>query len=465
MLLPFVRELFAEVEQLPAFTRAASHLRESAGRMSGTGLSSAAKALIVVLLRRTVERPFVLVVADNRAAEDLLPVLRAFCELTGGADPESVVSLPARDVLPFQNLSPHPEIQEERATALWKIATGRAAIVISPVTATTILLRAPDYYADLARVLRRGETFDLEKLLEHLNTVGYSATDVVEMPGQYAARGGILDVYSPESDRPVRVEFFGDEVESMRKFDPASQRSSSPVDEALLLPLTETPVNEQLLGAIHTRLSGKRISGAEQIVEEAIRAGGVTVFPGWEFYAPVAGAENTIFDLLPRAAVLVDEPESVKQELDRVWTRIQEAHERSGVGNLVRPEDLYLTPDHLWRKIAALPGADVEHLSIERNDDAQTSVAFLTQPTPRFHGSVPAMLEEAKKLTGAGNQVLFAVPNVGEIERLADMFTEYSVSFRLGSRTRGGESYADETSYFAGEVHTTTLAKAYVPEG
>ncbi len=174
MLLPFVRELFAEVEQLPAFTSVASHLRESAGRMSVSGLSSPAKALIVVLLRRTVERPFVLVVADNRAAEELLPVLRAFCELTGAADPDSVVNLPARDVLPFQNLSPHPEIQEERATALWKVATGRAAIVIAPVTATTILLRAPEYYADLARTLRRGEIFDLEKLLQHLNTVGYS---------------------------------------------------------------------------------------------------------------------------------------------------------------------------------------------------------------------------------------------------------------------------------------------------
>src|SRR5579862_3431167 len=103
MLLPFVRELFPEVEQLPAFTRAASHLREGAGRISVTGLSPAAKALIVVLLRRTIERPFVLVVSDNRAAEDLLPILTAFCELTGAADPESVVTLPARDVLPFQN--------------------------------------------------------------------------------------------------------------------------------------------------------------------------------------------------------------------------------------------------------------------------------------------------------------------------------------------------------------------------
>src|SRR5712672_4772994 len=178
MLLPFVRELFADVELLPAFTRAASHLRERAERIRVTGLSPAAKTLVTVLLRRAVERPFVLVVADNRAAEEFLPVVRAFCELTGTADPDSVVSLPARDVLPFQNLSPHPEIQEERATALWKIATGRAAIVVCPVTATTILLRSADYYADLARVLRRGESFDLERLLQHLNTVGYIATDV-----------------------------------------------------------------------------------------------------------------------------------------------------------------------------------------------------------------------------------------------------------------------------------------------
>src|SRR5207253_8414776 len=98
------------------------------------------------------------------------------------------------------------------------------------------------------------------------------------------------------------VEFFGDEVESIRKFDPASQRSSNPVDEALLLPLTETPVSEDLLGAIHARLSGRRITGAEDIVEQALKAGGGTVFPGWEFYASVAGADRSILDLMPQAA-------------------------------------------------------------------------------------------------------------------------------------------------------------------
>ena len=465
MLLPFVRELFTDVELLPGFSRVASHLKEGTGRLRVSGLLPAAKALLLVLLRRSSERPLILVVNDNRAVEDFVPVLRGFCELTAACDPEEIVPLPARDVLPFQNLSPHPELQEERATALWKIASGKGSIVVTPIAATAILQRTADYYSDLARTLRRGESFDLDSLLGHLNTVGYSSSDVVEMPGQYAVRGGILDVYSPEAERPVRVEFFGDEVDSIRRFDPTSQRSSNPIDEALLLPLTETPVSDQLLGAIHSRLSGKRITGNEEIVEDAIRLAGVTVFPGWEFYAPVAGADRTVFDLLPNAAVLLDEPDLLRSEFDRFWTRVEEAHERSGVGNLVRPSDLYLPPDHWWEKVATLTGADLEHLGITRSEDAETAITLLTQPTPRFHGAVPAMLEEVKKLTAAGNQVLFSVPNTGEVERLADIFTEYNVSFKLGSRTRGGESYADETSYFAGEVHTTTLAKAYVPDG
>src|SRR3989440_12253712 len=142
MLLPFVRELFADVEKLPAFARVASHLKEGTGRIRVSGLTPTAKALLLVLFQRAAERPLIFVVNDNRAVEDLVPVLRGFCELTAACDPESVVSLPARDVLPFQNLSPHPELQEERATALWKIATGKASVLVSPIAATAIRLRA-----------------------------------------------------------------------------------------------------------------------------------------------------------------------------------------------------------------------------------------------------------------------------------------------------------------------------------
>ena len=464
MALPFVRDLFADVEKLPAFTRVVSHLRANTGRIRVSGPNSSAKALLIPQLQKVLGRPLSVVTRNNEAADELLPVIQAFSELLGGQPADAIVSLPTRDVLPFQNLSPHPEIQEQRAIALWKIATGAASIIVAPVAATALRLNSAEYYSDLARTLRRGETFDTGPLLQHLNSVGYNSTDVVEMPGEYALRGGILDVYSPEADRPVRVEFFGDEVESIRKFDPGTQRSSSPADEAVLLPLSETPVTEQLLGAIHVRLSGKRVSGSEEIIEQAVKSGGVTVFPGWEFYAPVAGSSGSIFDLLPTAAVIADEPELLSSELEQFWERVTEVHERSGIGKLVTPSDLYVSAEEWSNNLRSLPGVDLEHLGVARGDDLET-VELHSQPSPRFHGSIPIMLEEVKKHLAASRRVLVAAPNTGEVERLADFFTEYSVSFRLGSRTRGGESYADETAYFAGEVLTTTLVKAYIPDG
>ena len=122
MVLPFVRDLFADVEKLPAFLRVASHLREGTGRIRVSGLTPTAKALLFVVLQKSAARPFIVVVPDNRAAEELVPVLQAFHELIGGNEPDSIVALPTRDVLPFQNLSPHPEIQEERAVTLWKLS-------------------------------------------------------------------------------------------------------------------------------------------------------------------------------------------------------------------------------------------------------------------------------------------------------------------------------------------------------
>jgi transcription-repair coupling factor (superfamily II helicase) len=464
MVLPFVRDLFADVEKLPAFSRVTTHLRANAGRIRLSGLNPPAKCLLIAELQKAVARPLVILVRNNEAADELLPVIQAYCELVGGSSPENIVSLPVRDVLPFQNLSPHPEIQEQRAIALWKIATGGASIVVAPVAAAASRLRPTEFYSGLARTIRRGETLEAGGLLEHLNSVGYNSTDVVEMPGEYALRGGILDVYSPEADRPIRIELFGDEIESIRKFDPATQRSSSPADEAVLLPLSETPVSEDLLEAIHVRLSGKRVRGAEEIVEQAVRSGGVTVFPGWEFYVPVAGSVGTVLDLMPNASVIADEPALLRAEFEATWERIEEAHERSEMGNLVLPTDLYIAPDEWLGRLESAPGANLEHLGVTRSDEIET-VEFHSQPSPRFHGSIPHLLEEVKKQIAENRRVLVAAPNIGEVERLADFFTEYGVSFRLGSRTRGGESYADETAYFAGEVITTTLVKAYIPEG
>src|ERR1035437_930935 len=147
MILPFVRDLLADAETLPAFSRAAAHLKGGAGRIRLSGLTDTAKPLLYAQLHRALSRPLIVLVANNREAEEMMPVLQSFCELTGAAGVDSVVYLPARDVLPFENLSPHPEIQEARAKALWRIATGAASVVITPLAATAMRLRDAEFYA------------------------------------------------------------------------------------------------------------------------------------------------------------------------------------------------------------------------------------------------------------------------------------------------------------------------------
>ena len=346
MILPFVREILAELEQSPAFDRVRRHLSLATGRRRVSGLTATARALYIPLFARAAKEPVIVVVPDNKAAEALQLALRAGCDLTGAIDPKRVLRLPAHDVLPFENLSPHPDIQEQRAAVLWKFVTGAASIVIAPVEAMALRLFPRSYYTGLALKLEQGEEVDIEMLIEHLASVGYSQVDLVEMPGQFARRGGILDVYSPEADRPIRVEFFGDEIEAMRKFDPETQRSSTALDEALLLPLTETPASEKLLAAVHARLSRQRLDSELDADEQGdsfadmATAQGVTIFPGWEFFAAVAGAETHLLKLLPKCSLFVEEPAMVRNQIDRWWNKVEQRHDRSGIGSLIRPEDI-----------------------------------------------------------------------------------------------------------------------------
>ena len=472
MILPFVRELLADMEHTPSFEQARRHLALARGRRRVSGLTSTARALYIPLFARAAAVPVLVLVTDNKAADALHLALRAGCELTGAIAPERVLRLPAHDVLPFENLSPHPDIQEQRAKTLWKIATGEASIVVAPVEAAAMKLFPAPFYAGLAQILRRGEEVDVETLLAHLTSVGYTRMDIVEMPGQFTRRGGILDIYSPEADRPIRLEFFGDEIESIRKFDPETQRSAAPLDEARLLPLTETPVTERLLAAVHARLSGARLEATDDpdMVAEAIAAGGVTIFPGWEFFAGVAGATGTLLDLFPRSSLFVEEPAMIRNQIDRWWTKVEQRHERSSIGSLIRPEDIYARPEILQAQLASHPGIDIDQLGavdVLEEDDTLGEIEFTSRPTLRFHGSIPALVEQIRSLMQQEVRTLLVAPNQGEVERLATLLREYELPYRLGSRIQhaGSENIYDESSYLAGDMRTPVILRAPLAAG
>ena len=475
MILPFVREIFAELEHSSAFERVQRHLNFGTGRRRVSGLTVTARSLYLPLLARAARQPVILIVADNKAAEALEPTLRAGCELTGAIDPNRVVRFPAHDVLPFENLSPHPDVQEQRAAALWKLATGAVSILIAPAEAAALKLFERDYYASLAVTLRRGEEVDVEVLTAHLASVGYTRMDLVEMPGQFTRRGGILDIYSPESDRPVRIEFFGDEIETIRKFDPETQRSQAGLDEAQISPLTETPVTEHLLAAVNARLSRQRVNIENEdedgeMAAEMAAAGGVSVFPGWEFFSSVAGAEIPLLKLLPKCALFVDEPAMVHNQIDRWWSKVEQRHERSGIGSLIRPEDIYLRPEILQAMLGSHPGLDLDQLGavdVLEEDNTLGEIALNSRPTLRFHGSIPALTEQLRNLIASEQRIVLAVPTQGDVERMATVMREYQIPYRLGSRPSHAtsETMFDEASYLAGDLRVPVIVRTQIASG
>src|SRR5579875_1260388 len=440
MILPFVRELLADLERSPVFDRVRRHLAAGTGRRRVSGLTATARALYLPYFVRSSDAPALVLVADNKAAEQLHANLIASSQLSGALQPDEILRLPAHDVLPFENLSPHSEIQEQRASALWKIASGQARLVVAPIEAACMRLFGRDHYAGLALTLRRGEEHIPEMLVEHLISVGYTRVDVVDQPGQVTLRGGILDVFSPEHERPVRIDFFDTEIESIRRFDPETQRSSTQVESALLLPLTEIPVSEKVLQAINARLTRTGSISEEAGTpgpESRTRDGEATIFPGWEFYAPVAGAKSSLLDLLgPQTRVLVEEPAMVENQGERWWNKVEQRHDRAGVGNLVRPGDLYLSPWELQDQVRVHPGAELDQLGavdvLDSDRSDASEIEFATRPTMRFHGSVPALVDQLRSLMDNEARILIAAPNQGEAERLAGMLQEYNVPYRIG---------------------------------
>jgi transcription-repair coupling factor (superfamily II helicase) len=166
---------------------------------------------------------------------------------------------------------------------------------------------------------------------------------------------------------------------------------------------------------------------------------------------------------MPDSALVLDEPERLAADHDAWWQRVQDAHERSGVGNLVHSEELYVTPDAWRERVSITAGLDVEQLGMASSESAEL-IEFTSHPTPRFHGALPKLIDEVKKLSASGEHVMLAAGSMGELERLADIFNEYQLPYRLGSRVKAA-AVSEEATYFNDESAATTLVQGYVPAG
>jgi len=464
MLLPSIAELLARVVRHPAVEEALDSLRRGAAEMRLAGLTDPAKALAAAQAAAALRQPVVLLVESNQRAEALVEPLRFFYRALAGKPTSQVGVLPALDVLPWQNLSPHPEILATRAMTLWRFASGQAQLVVAPVAAAEMRLREAEFYRGLARTIARDEDVSLEDLVEHLASVGYERQEMVEMPGQFAVRGGIVDVFSPEAARPVRMELLGDTVESLREFDPGTQRSVGPLERITLPPLTEFPRRSELVARVYARAAGH---AGEPPDDEAARH--ADVFPGWEFEAArLEPAEGSLFDLCERPVVVFDEPEALDELAEKFLARLAEAYRRARSAaqverDLAPPESYYLTAGQWRRAVEVRARLLLEQLPMPR--EGREPLVLLTQPTTRYHGNIAAFMAEVRGRVATGEQVMVSAANLGELERLADLCHEYEMPYRLGELEENVTAVRLAEDSTAGSVPALLLAKAPLAEG
>jgi transcription-repair coupling factor (superfamily II helicase) len=453
---PATRELFQSAARQRSFQELLHRLtRGDRGPFTLSGLVITAKALYLALLYQAVEKPLIVIVDGNKQAETLLEAAEVFFNiLFDGRDLRPLQLLPALDVLPHQKLSPHSEIAETRAIALWRLAAQKPPLTIVPLASALLRIEAADFYRQLALTLRTGEEVPLEDLVQHLESIGYERRDPVEMVGEYSVRGGIFDVFPAEASKPVRIEFFGDEIESIRQFDVESQRSVLKISTATLLPLLEYPKSRALLA---------QLAEAAEAAELDLSNPG-EVFPGWEFLVPlVRPRAHNVLSLQPDALILLDEPDAVKSASERLWHRLENPDRPAPVA----PEQNFLRWEELAPLFESRPLLQLQELELLSAEFPRENHFHIpTRPALTFSGNMPVAVAEVRNLIQAGNRVALFAASIGEVERLADVLQEYAVPYQLGLEPgSSARPSLIERAYHAGAVSSAYLIKGCVRRG
>jgi transcription-repair coupling factor (superfamily II helicase) len=443
MILPAVRERLESVLRHPSLEGALAALRAGRNHIALSGLHDVAKALVATYLVHELRRPAFFVAESNRRAESLAETLRFFSTIFPGVA-GGVATLPAFDTLPWQAQSPHADILERRAATLFRLADGQISLVIAPVTAALWRYQDPYVYLSLARTLTRDADVPLDELITHLGSVGYTRTEMVDLPGQFAVRGGIVDAFSPESPRPVRIELLGDTVESVREFDPRTQRSIAPVNRTTLLPLTEWAV---------------KASDTPPPDD-----GDAAPWENPSFFGPRGETgQSALFELAEsslRPLVFLDEPAALRAASEKHLAAATENYERNAQANAPTPEHYFWTEAQFASALAKASQINLEQLALAIGETPQFELP--SRPSPRFHGDVVACMSEAKSQIESGGTVFLTAASSGELERFADICREYEAPYVLGESE---DAAAGFTAEGAQESARLLLIRAPFAEG
>lgn len=301
---------------------------------------------------------FVIVMEDPRLVQKVEAEIRFYQH-----EPIPLYHFPDWECLPYDNFSPHSEIISTRLRLLASLPTLSRGIVL--LQATNLQQRVPprEYVFGHTFSLRCGQNIDLGALRQRLVDANYTAVAQVIAPGEFAVRGGLVDVYPMGAQSPFRLDLLDDEIESIRLFDPDSQRSSTAVDDIELLPAREFPLTEA--GIRHFRAAFRQYFDGDprqQLIYNEVSRGLAPA--GAEFFFPLFfDATATLFDYLPESTIFFTTP-SLAAQVALNWAEIRDRYTNINCDprrQLLAPEKLYLEPDSFTAAIAAYPTIQWHH--------------------------------------------------------------------------------------------------------
>ena len=320
--------LLALLAQRPEFRRLLEELRKGEGLPALTGVTEAARPYVIAALAKVLRQPFLVVVDDEAQANQMVESLKVFVE-----QPNDVLCLPDRDALPYERLISDALTMQKRMQAMIALVEQeRDVIAVCSARALTQPVMPPQELSAALYTLQVGHEVDLTLMLEHLFKLGYEPVAEVEEPGQFSHRGGIVDLFPPTLPRPVRVEFFGDEIESLRTFDQETQRSLNPIATCVIGPAREAlpirgPEAVKELEQLHSEMLVSESEERWKRDLENLRQG--LSFDDITFYLPYLHNVTTMLDYLPRSGLLIlDNAESIQNRIAELDEQAQEMKER-----------------------------------------------------------------------------------------------------------------------------------------
>jgi transcription-repair coupling factor (superfamily II helicase) len=323
---------------------------------------------------------------------------------------EGVVYFPAPSLTPYQEAETSLLVRAQESVALDRIRSGATTVVATP---RALFRRLPPPKSFAAQVLevRPGQDHAIEDLAAHLTRAGFHRTDLVYEVGDFAVRGGILDLFPPGEDSPVRLDFFGDTVESIRWFDPQSQRSEDTLDSVRLLPLYLFPGGQEAaaeLAGLLTAHTGPEMGPEAAELIEALRARGE--FPGWENYLPLlAGRTVDLTEVLAAPLIWAVDPPALEAEITHHAERLElDFAARRDHGKLaVPPEELELPAEQVRDILEAAP-LRLRDLVLGGVREG-AAADFQGTLTDLFHGQLPRFPQEVATSRARGERCLVVV--------------------------------------------------------